>query len=289
MTDAAVNAWIASRLNPSGWRYLYFDGDGAYFLSPDEPWKTQENTWRVRVREELFKPDNRGARSMVMDTELDCDGRRLRLPGTEAFTGHNLSGERSNRDPIEDWVSPANAGESAHFDQLCALAKTPAVAAAGPQATEVPPPASLQPADIHAWADHYIDLTGWQVVETAQDGLDLATPEGAQRTGKGRYSLWTRVEFFRPQAYPAGGPFARSARQHVELDCPGARWRITEVDAFRLNNLNNPEPPFQAPEAPWAFPAAGSVESRMIQRLCTMAEASAPRATRGRKYRRKSD
>ena len=288
MTDAAVDAWIASRLNPSGWRYLYFDADGAYFLSPDAPWKTQENTWRLRVREELFKPDDHGARSMVMDTELDCDGRRLRLPGTEAFTGHNLSGERSNRDPIEDWVSPANPGESAHFDQLCALARTPAAAAIAPQATGAPAPASLQPADIHAWADHYLDLTGWQLVETAPDGLNLATTDGALKTGNGQYSIWTRVEFFRPQAYPAGGPPARSARQRVELDCPDARWRITEVDAFRLNNLNTPEPPFQAPGAQWTSSSTGAPESQTIQRLCAIAEAATPSTEHRRgRHRRK--
>jgi hypothetical protein len=98
------------------------------------------------------------------------------------------------------------------------------------------------------------------------------------------------VEFFRPEAYPAGGLPARSARQRVELDCPGVRWRITEVDAFRLNNLDTPEPPFQAPDAQWAAPIA-SPEAKMVRRLCDLAGATATPAEPARghlRHRRKS-
>jgi hypothetical protein len=268
-----IEAWIALHIEPAGWRYLSFDGDGAYFLSPDAAWRTAQGNWRFVIREELFRPEG-GAQSMVMQTEVDCDGRKLRLPGVRAYRLHNMKGPPEDRGQIRQWVTPETPGESAQMAKLCGLAKE---ATTPPPPADTPPPQSASAADVQGWVDRYLDLSGWRVVETVSDGVNLVAASGATRTPQGALRIWSRAEFFRPQAYPAGGPMARSARQLMELDCKAARVHIVEVVAYAQNNLKGSStPPLTVAKAPWEAPAPGTREAKVIQSLCQVAGAQAP-------------
>ena len=268
-----IETWIASRIDPAGWRYLSFDGDGAYFLSAEPAWRTAQGNWRFVVREELFQPEQ-GAQSLVMQTEVDCDGRKLRLPGVKAYSAHNLKGLPEDRGPIAEWVSAETPGESAQMTQLCALAKaTPADL----QPLETPAPDSVAAKDVQGWVDRYLDLHGWRLVEAVSDGVNLVASSGAKRTAKGALRIWSRTEFYRPVAYPAGGPPARSARQLMELDCKAGRAHIVQIVAYAQNNLKGAAtPPLALAKAPWETPAAGTHEAKVVQGLCQLAAAEAP-------------
>ena len=286
LTPNDIETWIASRIDPAGWRYLYFDGDGAYFLSPDAPWRTTEGNWRFVIREELFRRDA-GAQSMIMQTEVDCEGRKLRLPGVQAFHLHNLKGAPEDRGPIEQWVSPETAGENAHLAELCSLARA-ATVTAEPTPGQTPPPRSPSATDIQSWVERYLDLTGWRVIETVPDGVNLAALSGATRAPDGALRIWSRTEFFRPESYPEGGPTSRSARQLMELDCKAARAHIVQIVAYALNNLKGAGTPLLTlSDAPWQTPAPGTHQAEVVQTLCKLAESEAPLSVpRHRRHRR---
>jgi hypothetical protein len=159
------------------------------------------------VREELFQPED-GASSMSMQVEIDCSGGKLRLHGVKAFSLHNLRGTVSNHGSAEGWVAPERAAETAQLEKLCNMAR----AARTEAPADVPPPPSLSAADIQTWAEHYLDLEGWRVIQTSTDGINLAPAAEAPRTADTPLKLWTRSEFFRPEPYPEGGPASRRGR-----------------------------------------------------------------------------
>ena len=268
-----ISDWIAAKIEPAGWRYLYFDADGAYFSSPQAPSRTNEGDWRLVVREELFVPDA-AARSMVMQTELDCTRRRLRLPGIRAFSEHNLRGGRQDRPPIMAWVSPETPTENAQIDQLCGLVRTGATAA---QPQDAPPPASLAAADIRRWSENYLELSGWTVIGSDPDGVNLATRSGATRLHD-LARIWTRVEFFHVQAYPDRIQ-SRSARQLIEVDCKGLRTRIVRIEAHPFNNLRG-ELTQSIPSAGWRSALPGSGQVGTVRTLCRLADAIPATAAR---------
>lgn len=278
-----VEAWIALKIDPAGWTYLYFDGDGAYFTLPRDVSLTGDKTYRLEIREELFAPDEMGARSMLMQTELDCSGRRLRLPGTRTFSQHNLQARAEDRPPVEQWVTPQDDRERQQFDQLCRLAENaigsrgapPAAADAG-QGPGPEPPASLSRADVEAWIGRNLQTLGWRYVSYLTDGVNYLGPAPATPGPGGVSRVWTRAEFFRPQSYPAGSPPERSARQLLELDCAAGRWRIVEIDGFSRNNLSGEAVVNTDPTAAWNAFSPDAADGGALQRLCAASLTVAP-------------
>ena len=279
-----VESWIALKIEPAGWTYLYYDGDGAYFTVPDRVAATGGMTYRLEVREELFAPDELGARSMLMETELDCGVRRLRLPATRTFSQHNLRAPSGDRPAVDQWVSPQDDRERAQFDQLCRLAgnavgaragaAAPASSHTGPDAGP-PPPTSLSPAEVKAWIARYLETLDWRYVGYLPDGVNFLSRAQGAPGPDGGLRAWTRVEFFRPRSYPAGAPPVRSARQLLELDCRGARWRIVEIDGFSQNNLKGAQVVNTDPAAAWSAAGATTASGAgTLGRLCAMTRAA---------------
>src|SRR3954469_9262255 len=85
-------------------------------------------------------------------------------------------------------AAPMLAGALAGFSAWAAPAKV----------VDPPPPASLEIADVEAWASAYLHRESWTLITHDTEGARFARPHGGSATGPHSLEADIRTELFQP-------------------------------------------------------------------------------------------
>jgi hypothetical protein len=255
--EAAVGAWVQTRLQLPEWRYVGYARIGALFVPAEIPLRAGRVLAPVRL--ELFRPeaapDGRTYRSMEVTIELDCADRTFVPRRYVAYAGHDL------HDPIQDVPAPpSQAWTAVEPDDLANAELLKACAAAeGPR--------SLAEVDVLPWIARMVKPGGDAFAYYDSDGAWYVrgpmTGASADVVG-----FLGRSELFEPDAG------ARSRTVRVELDCSARRLRFSQLRDYPQHNLEGEGSPSETP-AGWLPPETGE-QSLQMDRLCAMAGRGRP-------------
>lgn len=148
------------------------------------------------------------------------------------------------------WAGLASSG-------VCAKAHprahpAPQAAPKGPAIVDPPPPASLEVADVEAWASAYIDRDMWTLITHDLEGARFVRPEGGASTAPHTIEADIRTELFQPVKMGAG--WARSGLAHWSVDCAGTRYTVRSMTIYSHNNLKGELARKPAADADWMIP-----------------------------------
>ena len=121
-----------------------------------------------------------------------------------------------------------------------------------PPVTDPPPPASLEIADVEAWASAYLHRDAWTLITHDTEGARFTRTEGATATGPHMVEADVRTELFQPVQMGLG--LARSGLAHWSVDCATARYSVLSMTIFTHNNLQGELDRKPAADKAWMTP-----------------------------------
>jgi hypothetical protein len=124
--------------------------------------------------------------------------------------------------------------------------------AAKPAIVDPPPPASLEVADVEAWAMAYIDGDMWTLITHDLEGARFVRPQGGKATAAHTIEADIRTELFQPVQMGAG--LARSGLAHWSVDCASTRYSVLSMTIYSHNNLQGELARKPGADAGWITP-----------------------------------
>jgi hypothetical protein len=125
LTAAGLADWIVSNIDDKDYAFSTYYDDAAVFYSVAEAERTPQDSVRLWIRFERFRPllTERGLmRSMRMLTEIDCKETRFRNLNSEEHPGSNLLGPAAEFKEDGEWTfSRPQTVMSAVIGEVCGL------------------------------------------------------------------------------------------------------------------------------------------------------------------------
>jgi hypothetical protein len=265
--DEALQAWIEEHLNTEGYAISSYDTVSVILYEPGSLALLPNGHLAVSIRREGLQPPEPGrGRSMLIDMQLDCSGRRSRVMTSAVYGEANLEGAPDYLEGF-DWT---RAEEDSHE----ALLMAEACPQRGLLAQEVDREAALTPPpvsdtdddDIAAWMAEYVRPLGYVYAGRTGEAVGLFSWEEGERTRQDFVRVWTRIEYFQPQI--AEKAVLRSMRQLVEYDCDQGRSRTLATEAYPGANLTGRPAIRRLSQAEWSFTSPGTLESGLADAVC---------------------
>lgn len=271
LSDIAAETWVRKHINTAGYAVSSHDDRSVIFYAPASLDLLPNGHVTVSVRREaMVEPEGGLGRSMLVQMQFDCSGRRSRILGMTTFKDANLEGERTEGGE-SDWRRFDNGSHEALLaPTLCAQRELLAQDVDREAALTPPPVDSDDEEEVIGWVAEHVRPLGYTYVNYSDEGAAFYSVGEGERTRQDYIRVWTRYELFSPTV--VGGTVVRSLRRLMEFDCEQGRSRILTVEVYPGANLTGRPTARQAPSAEWSFTSPNTIESSMADAVCSFAD-----------------